>query len=128
MCRLFVNLETREKTHVKGTGVMCPMDGYVVFRQSELLAGRLGKVTLGGGNKSGLFQATSWPFCPSHPPLSLPSRLPFSAATNIPDSARGRLSKVTLGGGNESGLFKVPSSPRPLLLGPHQGGGPLACI
>ena len=57
--RLFVNLETKEKTHVKGTGVMCPMDGYVVFRQSELLCGRLGKVTLGGSNKSGLFQVSS---------------------------------------------------------------------
>ncbi len=51
-----MNLETKEKTHVKGTGVMCPMDGYVVFRRSELLCGRLGKVTLGGSNKSGLFQ------------------------------------------------------------------------
>ena len=56
LCRLFVNLETKEKTHVKGTGVMCPLDGYVVFRRSELLCGRLGKVTLGGSNKSGLFQ------------------------------------------------------------------------
>lgn len=51
-----MNLETKEKTHVKGTGVMCPLDGYVVFRRSELLCGRLGKVTLGGSNKSGLFQ------------------------------------------------------------------------
>ena len=41
---------------MKGTSVMCPMDGYVVFRRSELLCGRLGKVTLGGSNKSGLFQ------------------------------------------------------------------------
>ena len=41
---------------MKDSGVMCPRDGYVVFRQSELLTGRLGKVTLGGSNKSGLFQ------------------------------------------------------------------------
>lgn len=54
--RLFVNLESSEKTYVKGTGVLCPRDGFVVFRNSELLCGRLGKVTLGGGNKSGLFQ------------------------------------------------------------------------
>ncbi len=31
------------------------MDGYVVFRNSELLAGQLGKATLGNGNKKGLF-------------------------------------------------------------------------
>lgn len=54
--RLFVNLETKEKTATKGAGVMCPADGFVLFRQSELLAGRLGKATLGGSNKSGLFQ------------------------------------------------------------------------
>ena len=41
---------------MKNSGVMCPRDGFVVFRQSELLTGRLGKVTLGGSNKTGLFQ------------------------------------------------------------------------
>ena len=51
-----MNLEAKEKTYVKNSGVMCPRDGFVVFRQSELLTGRLGKVTLGGSNKSGLFQ------------------------------------------------------------------------
>ena len=54
--RLYVNLEAKEKTYVKNSGVLCPRDGFVVFRQSELLTGRLGKVTLGGSNKSGLFQ------------------------------------------------------------------------
>ena len=56
MRRLYVNLEAKEKTYVKNSGVLCPRDGFVVFRQSELLTGRLGKVTLGGSNKSGLFQ------------------------------------------------------------------------
>lgn len=51
-----MNLKTAEKTHVKGTGVMCPRDGFVVFHNSALMCGRLGKVTLGSGNKSGLFQ------------------------------------------------------------------------
>jgi len=37
---------------------MCPKDGYVCFRNSQLLCGRLGKATLGGGNKAGLFQVT----------------------------------------------------------------------
>lgn len=31
---------------------MCPKDGWVVFRNSQLLAGRLGKGVL-GGNKVG---------------------------------------------------------------------------
>ena len=55
--RLFVNLETSEKLYTKGDiKHMCPKDGWVCFRNSELLSGRLGKATLGGGNKSGLFQ------------------------------------------------------------------------
>ncbi|KAK9819626.1 hypothetical protein WJX72_000381 [[Myrmecia] bisecta] len=54
--RLFINLDTVEKIHDKGTEQMCPHDGYVCFRNSELISGRLGKATLGGGNKAGLFQ------------------------------------------------------------------------
>lgn len=34
---------------------MCPSDGFVCFRNSQLLTGRLGKGTLGDGNKDGLF-------------------------------------------------------------------------
>lgn len=57
--RLFVNLETKEKQYSGGTiKHMCSKDGWVCFRNSELLCGRLGKATLGGGNKSGLFQAS----------------------------------------------------------------------
>ena len=72
-----MNLETKEKTHVKGTGVMCPMDGYVVFRRSELLCGRLGKVTLGGSNKSGLFQVCHLPGPPS-PSCTQNTKLAFT--------------------------------------------------
>ena len=54
--RIQVNLETREKSHVVGRGCACPVDGYVCFRNSELLTGRVGKASLGGGNKAGLFQ------------------------------------------------------------------------
>ena len=57
MRRVFVNLEGTERIYTKGAGPMCPRDGYVVFRNSELLCGRLGKQTLGGGNKASLFQA-----------------------------------------------------------------------
>lgn len=56
-CRIFVNLEGTERIYTKGAGPMCPRDGFVVFRNSELLCGRLGKQTLGGGNKASLFQA-----------------------------------------------------------------------
>ena len=35
--------------------LLCP-PRWVCFRNSELVSGRLGKATLGGGNKSGLFQ------------------------------------------------------------------------
>lgn len=52
-----MNLESTERIYTKGAGPMCPRDGYVLFRNSELLCGRLGKQTLGGGNKASLFQA-----------------------------------------------------------------------
>jgi hypothetical protein len=48
-------LETTEKVY-KGDEHMCFMDGFVCFHNSELVSGRLGKATLGGGNKSSLFQ------------------------------------------------------------------------
>ncbi|DBB09251.1 hypothetical protein WJX82_001205 [Trebouxia sp. C0006] len=55
--RVYVNLETKEKMYSGGdVEHMCPKDGYVCFRNSQLLCGRLGKATLGGGNKAGLFQ------------------------------------------------------------------------
>lgn len=34
---------------------MCSRDGYVVFRNSELMCGALAKLTLGNGSKKGLF-------------------------------------------------------------------------
>ncbi|XP_074571675.1 DNA-directed RNA polymerase III subunit 1-like [Curcuma longa] len=49
-----VNLIVKEKIYTKYE-TMCPSDGYVYFRNSELISGQLGKVTLGNGNKDGLF-------------------------------------------------------------------------
>jgi len=43
---------------------MCPGDGYVYFRNSELIQGRLGKATLGGGNKTGLFAVLANDYSP----------------------------------------------------------------
>ncbi|GJN02490.1 hypothetical protein PR202_ga19848 [Eleusine coracana subsp. coracana] len=34
---------------------MCPSDGFVYFRNSELLCGQVGKATLGNGNKNGIY-------------------------------------------------------------------------
>lgn len=53
--RIIVNLKTKEKLYTKGE-VMCLKDGWVIFKNSELLSGQLGKNTL-GGNKSGLIYA-----------------------------------------------------------------------
>lgn len=70
---IFVNLETKERHYGSAVGAdgkkddalhMDLADGYVLFRDSCLLSGRLGKGTLGGGNKSGLFQVLSSDYGP----------------------------------------------------------------
>ncbi|KAL2318688.1 hypothetical protein Fmac_032564 [Flemingia macrophylla] len=60
--RVYVNLTVIEKemyTKVdKGKRELkslCPNDGFVYFRNSELISGQVGKSTLGNGNKDGLF-------------------------------------------------------------------------
>ncbi|XP_078179923.1 nuclear RNA polymerase C1 [Carex rostrata] len=52
--RVFLNLTVKEKIYKKNE-TMCPADGWVYFRNSELISGQLGKATLGNGNKSGLY-------------------------------------------------------------------------
>lgn len=44
---IFINLEMAEKVYSKKGQHMCPNDGYVAFRNSELISGRLGKVGTG---------------------------------------------------------------------------------
>ncbi|XP_074317264.1 DNA-directed RNA polymerase III subunit 1 [Silene latifolia] len=61
--RVFVNLMVKEKIYSKTEDrktncleeTMCPADGFVYFRNSELISGQVGKATLGNGNKVGLF-------------------------------------------------------------------------
>lgn len=57
--RIFVNLElkTRTMTKVEGTTAleMCPNDGYMVIRNSELLCGTLDKSSVGGDSKGSIF-------------------------------------------------------------------------
>ncbi|GAB9475396.1 DNA-directed RNA polymerase iii largest subunit [Globisporangium polare] len=51
---VLVNLELKERNYTDNK-VMCWKDGYVCFRNSELMCGNLGKKTLGDGSKQGLF-------------------------------------------------------------------------
>ncbi|KAJ4833985.1 DNA-directed RNA polymerase III subunit 1 [Turnera subulata] len=59
--RVYLNLTVKEKTYSKPNKgekereTMCPNDGFVYFRNSELISGQLGKATLGNGNKDGLY-------------------------------------------------------------------------
>ncbi|KAK4255011.1 hypothetical protein QN277_008074 [Acacia crassicarpa] len=60
--RTYVSLTVKEKTYStklddrkRELKTICPNDGFVYFRNSELISGQLGKVTLGNGNKDGLF-------------------------------------------------------------------------
>ena len=47
-CRVFVNVEIKEKFYSRHDEHLCPNDGYVHFINSEHISGRLGKVVLGG--------------------------------------------------------------------------------
>ncbi|KAI3468843.1 hypothetical protein Pfo_025506 [Paulownia fortunei] len=53
--RVYVNLTLAEKNYGKSKETMCPKDGFVYIRNSELISGQLGKATLGNGNKDGLY-------------------------------------------------------------------------
>ncbi|XP_065849011.1 DNA-directed RNA polymerase III subunit 1 isoform X2 [Euphorbia lathyris] len=60
--RVYLNLIVKEKIYSKlkkgdkrEKESMCPNDGYVYIRNSELISGQLGKSTLGNGNKDGLY-------------------------------------------------------------------------
>lgn len=49
-----VNVESEEKFYTSDKH-FCEKDGFVAFRKGELISGNLGKKTLGGDSKSGLF-------------------------------------------------------------------------
>ncbi|KAE8680496.1 DNA-directed RNA polymerase III subunit RPC1 [Hibiscus syriacus] len=64
--RVYLNLTVKERNYsrkiVKKIGdkeieveTMCPNDGFVYIRNSELISGQLGKATVGNGNKDGLY-------------------------------------------------------------------------
>lgn len=45
--KVYLNLTVTEKSYVKHQETMCRNDGFVYFRNSELISGQLGKATLG---------------------------------------------------------------------------------
>lgn len=45
--RVYLNLTVAEKSYMKSKETMCPKDGFVYIRNSELISGQLGKATLG---------------------------------------------------------------------------------
>jgi DNA-directed RNA polymerase III subunit RPC1 len=50
---LVVNFEAREKNYTSNCH-FCPNDGWVAFRNSELISGNIAKKSIGDGSKSGL--------------------------------------------------------------------------
>ena len=126
---MFVNLEGAERIYTKGAGPMCPRDGYVLFRNSELLCGRLGKQTLGGGNKASLFQARA-----AAPAVAfartVASHGPLPEAVHVACSLRNRARMHAMA---PDLLMPIPGNPRPSSRlwaggagagdGLHAGGG-----
>lgn len=49
-----VNFETREKNYSNSNEYFCHNDGWVAFRNSELISGNIAKKTIGDGSKTGL--------------------------------------------------------------------------
>lgn len=45
--KVYLNLTVAEKSYGKSRESMCPKDGFVHIRNSELISGQLGKATLG---------------------------------------------------------------------------------
>ena len=52
--KVFVNTTVKEKFYSGKDELMCAKDGWVTFKNSELLSGGLGKVTMGSESKTGL--------------------------------------------------------------------------
>ena len=59
-----VSVELKEKNYTNNT-IMCPRDGYVVFRNSQLMCGNICKPTV-GGDKSGLLYTLLREFSSKH--------------------------------------------------------------
>jgi DNA-directed RNA polymerase III subunit RPC1 len=51
---VFINFETKDKNYSSSDKHFCKNDGWVAFRNSELISGNIAKKTLGDGSKTGL--------------------------------------------------------------------------
>jgi hypothetical protein len=76
-CPIFVNLELKEKTYTSQLH-LCPADGFVCIRNSELVSGRIGKGLLGGA-KRGLFGTLAARYSPAAAGALLPHRCRHAA-------------------------------------------------
>ena len=52
-CNVLVNFESKDKNYTKNKH-FCRNDGWVAFRNSELISGNIAKKTIGDGSKTGL--------------------------------------------------------------------------
>ncbi len=52
--RISANIEVKEKNYTGKRECMCPNDGWVLIRNSQLMCGNIGKTIIGGGSKDGL--------------------------------------------------------------------------
>lgn len=55
-CKVLVNFETKDKNYRSDLKLkhFCPNDGWVAFRNSELISGNIAKKSIGDGSKTGL--------------------------------------------------------------------------
>jgi DNA-directed RNA polymerase III subunit RPC1 len=65
MSNVLVNFETREKNYSSKNMHFCRNDGWVAFRNSELISGNIAKKTIGDGSKTGLLYVLLRDFGPS---------------------------------------------------------------
>lgn len=65
MSNVLVNFETREKNYSSKNQHFCRNDGWVAFRNSELISGNIAKKTIGDGSKTGLLYVLLRDFGPS---------------------------------------------------------------
>jgi len=54
-CNIYVNTIVKARNYSGKAEYMCPKDGWVLFKNSELICGNLCKNTMGSGSKTGLF-------------------------------------------------------------------------
>jgi DNA-directed RNA polymerase III subunit RPC1 len=64
--KVAVNFETKEKNYSSHDKHFCRNDGWVAFRNSELISGNIAKKTIGDGSKTGLLYILLRDFGPAH--------------------------------------------------------------